>query len=69
MYICVCNALNDKEVARAARGDGGCEPARAVADVFRRCGRKPQCGKCLGDVAKIIEQENADPSYARLAAE
>ncbi len=49
MYICICNALKDKELA-AASGD-----ARTVADVFRRCGRRPQCGKCLPDVAQMIE--------------
>jgi bacterioferritin-associated ferredoxin len=56
MYICICNALKDKELAAAS------SDARTVADVFRRCGARPQCGKCLADVAQIIEdvreQEN-----------
>lgn len=50
MYVCICNALRDRELAAAA-GD----EARTVADVFRRCGRRPQCGKCLPDVARMIE--------------
>lgn len=50
MYVCICNALRDRELAEAA-GD----EARTVADVFRRCGRRPQCGKCLPDVARMIE--------------
>jgi len=49
MYICICNALKDKEIAAAS-----CD-ARSVGDVFRRCGHKPQCGKCLPDVAQMIE--------------
>ncbi len=49
MYICICNALKDKELAAAS------DDARTVADVFRRCGRRPQCGKCLPDVAQMIE--------------
>lgn len=53
MYICICNALKDKDLA-AATGD-----ARSVADVFKRCGRRPQCGKCLPDVAQIIEDARA----------
>lgn len=50
MYICICNALRDKELAAAAGGN-----ARTVAEVFRRCGRRPRCGKCLSDVAQMIE--------------
>jgi bacterioferritin-associated ferredoxin len=53
MYICICNALKDKELAAASTN------ARTVADVFRRCGARPQCGKCLADVAQIIEDVRA----------
>lgn len=49
MYVCICNALKDKELA-AASGD-----ARNVAEVFRRCGQRPKCGRCLPDVAQMIE--------------
>ncbi len=49
MYICICNALKDKQLAEAGKD------ARTVADVFRRCGSRPQCGKCLPDVAQMIE--------------
>lgn len=62
MYVCICNALRDKELAEAAGAD-----ARSVADVFRRCGRRPQCGKCLPDVAQMIEDArcaDARPLYA-----
>ncbi|MHA7871461.1 MAG: (2Fe-2S)-binding protein [Hyphococcus sp.] len=55
MYICICNALRDKQL-KAAAGDD----ARTVADVFRRCGTRPQCGKCLHDVAAIIEDARGD---------
>ena len=50
MYICICNALRDREIEAAAGDD-----ARTVAEVFRRCGRRPRCGKCLHDVAQMIE--------------
>ena len=56
MFVCICNALREKELAAAACGD-----ARTVADVFRRCGRRPQCGKCLPDVAQLIEERRAGP--------
>lgn len=65
MYVCICNALKDRELAAAA-SDG----ARNVAEVFRRCGRRPQCGKCLPDVARMIETARDDARQEiRLAAE
>ncbi len=64
MYICICNALRDKDLAAASGG------ARSVADVFRRCGRRPQCGKCLTDVAQIIEDSRSlDADAQKIAAE
>ena len=65
MFVCICNALREKELAAAAGGD-----ARTVADVFRRCGRRPQCGKCLPDVAQIIEDaRDLEAGPQKLAAE
>jgi bacterioferritin-associated ferredoxin len=64
MYVCICNALKDKELASASEG------ARTVAEVFRRCGRRPQCGKCLPDVAQMIEDTRAQSEcMQKLAAE
>ncbi|GAB4525351.1 MAG: (2Fe-2S)-binding protein [Amphiplicatus sp.] len=64
MYVCICNALNDKELADAARAE-----ARSVADVFRRCGRRPQCGKCLPDIAQMIEEARRVEAGPVMAAE
>ncbi len=50
MYICMCNALREKQI-EAAAGDN----ARTVADVFRRCDSRPRCGKCLPEIAQKIE--------------
>lgn len=61
MFVCICNALKDRQLAEAAQG------ARHVADVFRKCEARPQCGKCLPDVAQIIE-DNREMDCA-LAAE
>lgn len=63
MYVCICNALKDRELSEAAND------ARNVAEVFRRCGRRPQCGKCLPDVAQIIEDGRAAENPAPIAAE
>ncbi|MEZ5894548.1 MAG: (2Fe-2S)-binding protein [Parvularculaceae bacterium] len=62
MYVCICNALKDSQLADAAHG------ARTVADVFRRCGKRPQCGKCLHDVAQMIETAREEDGAAPLLA-
>ena len=64
MYVCICNALKDKAVAAAARGD-----VKSVSEVFRKCGARPQCGKCLPDVATYIESERDSKSSVLAAAE
>ncbi|MEO0398092.1 MAG: (2Fe-2S)-binding protein [Pseudomonadota bacterium] len=53
MFVCICNALRDRELAAAA------DDAKCVAEVFRKCGRRPQCGKCAPDVAKMIDDARA----------
>jgi bacterioferritin-associated ferredoxin len=63
MYVCVCNALNDRTIA--AKADG----ARTVAEVFRRCESRPQCGKCIPDIARVIEDCRSAAQPLALAAE
>lgn len=64
MYVCICNALRDKELKSAAR------ETTCVNEVFRRCGARPQCGKCLPDVAEIIsESRSEDTATIAVAAE
>lgn len=65
MYVCICNALRDKEI-KAVAGDN----ARTVAEVFNRCGSRPRCGKCLPDVAEMIENARSiETSANTIAAE
>jgi len=42
MYVCICNALKEKDVRHAAEQGGATRPA----EVFRFHGCAPQCGKC-----------------------
>ena len=63
MYVCICNAIKDKEMSAAAGDD-----ASTVADVFKRCGARPKCGKCLPDVAELIEQHQDAAHPARAIA-
>lgn len=65
MYVCICNALREQDLEAAARED-----TRSVAEIFKRCGRRPQCGKCLPDVAKVIEDvQSIDARAMKIAAE
>jgi bacterioferritin-associated ferredoxin len=53
MYICLCNALTDRDVR--AHSDSGC----SVSMVYRALGCEPQCGKCVPLVCQMLRQENA----------
>ena len=60
MYICICRAIRDREVDAAVRAG-----ARRPVDVFRACGKSPQCGTCACDmrerIAETIAREQAVP--------
>ncbi len=62
MYVCICNALKDRQIKAEA------DKAKSVGEVFRRCGSRPQCGKCLPDIARMIEDARAC-EHAVIAAE
>jgi bacterioferritin-associated ferredoxin len=49
MYICICTAIREREVDAAVRAG-----ARRPADVFRACGKSPQCGTCACDMRDRI---------------
>ena len=67
MYICICRAIRDREVDAAVRAG-----ARRPVDVFRACGKSPQCGTCACDmrerIAHTIAREQAS-APALLAAD
>lgn len=62
MYVCLCNAISDKKMTAVITDD-----TRHVGDVFRSCGHRPQCGKCLKSVAEIIEQTRATRASGKAA--
>jgi bacterioferritin-associated ferredoxin len=49
MYICLCNALTDRDV-RAQCSDG----AGSVSMVYRGLGCEPRCGKCVPIVRQML---------------
>ncbi len=42
MYVCICNAIKDKDVSTAVAGGAG-----TVASVFKSHGHRPKCGRCI----------------------
>lgn len=55
MVVCVCNAIRECEVRKAARS--GCrDPLSAYASL----GRRPRCGQCVPFARQIIASEAAE---------
>ena len=54
MIVCVCNAIREADVRRAAR-DGAACPTSA----YKLCDRKPRCGQCFAFAREIIAAERA----------
>ena len=52
MIVCVCNAIRESQVRKAAREGAGC-PATAYAAV----GRRARCGQCFSFAREIIAAE------------
>ena len=54
MYICVCNAIKECELRKAARlcpGD--------AEGVYAALGKKPNCGQCLEEADELIAEERS----------
>ena len=51
MYLCICRAIRERDVDAAVRAG-----ARKPSDVFRACGKSPQCGTCACDIRERIAQ-------------
>jgi bacterioferritin-associated ferredoxin len=56
MYLCICNAITDRQ-ARSYSTPSVC----SVAAFYRALGVKPKCGKCVPVVREILDaQANAN---------
>ena len=51
VYICLCNALTDRDL-RPHTNAGGC----SVSMVYQACGCRPQCGKCVPYVRQMLRE-------------
>ncbi len=53
MYVCICNALNDRQVSHALDQN----PAIAApAGVHRALGCRTRCGRCLPAIASMMDE-------------
>jgi len=57
MFVCVCNAINDRSVREVLAKAPHIE---TPAGVHRAVGCKPQCGRCLPSMAEMIEDARAE---------
>ncbi|RJY10249.1 ferredoxin [Aurantiacibacter aquimixticola] len=53
MYTCICNAIRECELRKAARQyhGGGAE------SVYAKLGKRPNCGQCLEEADEVIREE------------
>jgi bacterioferritin-associated ferredoxin len=53
MYVCLCNAITDRDFRAHAHAE--CEGC-TVSTVYRSLGKKPQCGKCVPFVRQLLRR-------------
>ena len=52
MYTCICNAIRECDLRKAARQhDGNAE------SVYAKLGKRPNCGNCLEEAEDVIREE------------
>lgn len=55
MYVCICNAIREKDLRSAARRCG----RRDAEALYGTMGFTPQCGQCLDEADEIVADERA----------
>ena len=64
MYVCVCNAITDRDVRAQAPSE-----CSTVSAIYRSLGAQPKCGKCVPLVRQLMRQvvELSEPRAAPVA--
>ena len=52
MYVCICNAVTDKQIRRAARNG-----ASSLTELNQALGVASGCGSCAGIAEEILSEE------------
>jgi bacterioferritin-associated ferredoxin len=61
MYICICNALNERQVHGALQNG-----ARTAGQVYAGLGCAPRCGKCVPTVREMVRALIPGPGRTEL---
>ena len=51
MYVCICNAVTDKQIRRAAR-----QGARSLPELRDRLGVAANCGSCAVQAMELLDR-------------
>jgi bacterioferritin-associated ferredoxin len=62
MYVCLCNALTDRDL-RLQIASG----VPSVSMVYQACGCQPQCGKCVPFVRQMLREGMEDTTFGQTA--
>ena len=54
MYVCVCQAVTDRQIREAAQGG-----ARTLQDLRRELGVTRDCGRCASCARDCLQEANA----------
>jgi len=63
MYICICNAITEREI-RACAEDGAC----TLGELERCLGVGTGCGRCKHAATEVLKQTRCDPQSNLSAA-
>jgi len=64
MIVCSCNALRERDISPHV-----CEADIDVPTVYKRCGTRPKCGRCMATIAEMIDAARSRDDDVLLAAE
>jgi bacterioferritin-associated ferredoxin len=64
MYVCLCNALTDRQVKQAAATAGTTKPS----SVYAACGCRAQCGQCAKALVALLRSTDHGSPVATFEA-
>ena len=56
MYLCICNAITDRQARSHGAASGGTTGC-SVSAFYRALGVKPKCGKCARGVREMLDAQ------------
>ncbi|MFJ1461744.1 bacterioferritin-associated ferredoxin [Nocardia sp. N2S4-5] len=62
MYVCICNAVSEKDVHRCVAA-GAC----STRQVKKACGWQPGCGSCTARLAEVIGRARVEAPVTAVA--